>query len=139
LLLVWFFEGIDMGGFGGLWLCGVGRTLRGKWDWSHLEDSWSSSCQIWGRAGEPRFRVWPSYVPCPLPPFVKVVCLKWSEKMNGLLGLGLRWNVVIGMSMVLFNNYSIYNNAASCFKRRSSLKGPRSSAILMSNDHRQRP
>ena len=47
-LLVWF--GGNWYGEFGLWLCGVGRTLRGKWDWSHLEDSWSSSCPNLGRA-----------------------------------------------------------------------------------------
>ena len=49
----------------------------------------------------------------------------------------LRWNIVIGMSLV-FNNYSIYNRAASCFKRRSSLK-----VLILDGphveDHRQRP
>ena len=64
------FAGVAFGGswYGefGLWLCGVGRTLRRKWDWSHLEDSWSSSCQIWGRRATIQGL---ADVPCPLPPF----------------------------------------------------------------------
>ena len=101
------FAGVAFGGswYGefGLWLCGVGRTLRGKWDWSHLEDSWSSSCPNLGQAshdsGSGQLL---SLVLSRL--FVKVVCLKWSEKGNGLLrlrscggtsGLACQWYSII--------------------------------------------
>jgi hypothetical protein len=52
----------------------------------------------------------------------------------------MRWNIVIGMSMV-FNNYSIYNRAASCFKCWSSVKvhDPRRSSCrtITGDDHDQ--
>jgi hypothetical protein len=109
-----------------LWLCGVGCCNVAT------KASLLAGVRASLGAAARGVRVWPCSITAA---FVKVVCLKSCEKTEHCSGMmEYRYRLVNDIQY-----YSIYNSAASCFIRWSSLKVCDLRLSPMSNDHRQRP